>query len=423
MLFLNFFPVLINISFWYLLLSTMTHDIINKLLCEDSKVKEQVDHEKVKLMKQAEEVLKNKALEKQAANNAIITHYSGSLAYGTNTEHSDVDIRGVFVAEEKYRTPYFKIGEVEFRDEEDTKLYELHKFINYCSRCNPTYLETLFVDDAHIINSTPAYQYLRKNRDLFLSKAVASAYLEFADGQLKRINGHDKWISKPQPIERPQMVDFTKLINNFTDNKVFGRDFNLRDYKGKGNLVHYGNNIYGLFVEDNKNPFRPDGSLEKSTKSSGNKKLPPDFLIKFNQKEHERACTDWKNYWTWRENRNEVRAELEELYGFDTKHGAHVVRLLRMALEIIETGKVNVWRADDAEELKAIRFDGIWTLDDIKEYMKEMRAKIEKAVETSPLKDAASIDQMAQLCIDAEKMHHQFIKESNLNMSDEGFTP
>ncbi|MFZ5480755.1 MAG: DNA polymerase beta superfamily protein [Myxococcota bacterium] len=66
----------------------------------------------------------------------------------------------------------------------------------------------------------------------------------------------------------------------------------------------------------------------------------------------------WRQYEEWRTKRNPARAALEARAGFDTKHAAHLVRLLRMGREILETGRVNVWR-EDAEELKAIR-DGAW---------------------------------------------------------------
>jgi len=62
----------------------------------------------------------------------------------------------------------------------------------------------------------------------------------------------------------------------------------------------------------------------------------------------------WKDYWTWKKNRNPARAELEKEHGLDVKHAMHLVRLLRMAREILEQGKVIIKRPD-AEELLAIR--------------------------------------------------------------------
>jgi hypothetical protein len=51
----------------------------------------------------------------------------------------------------------------------------------------------------------------------------------------------------------------------------------------------------------------------------------------------------------------------------NTKHGAHLVRLLRMGREILETGEVHVWRGgpdgpNDREDLLAIR-NGAWSYD------------------------------------------------------------
>ena len=49
---------------------------------------------------------------------------------------------------------------------------------------------------------------------------------------------------------------------------------------------------------------------------------------------------------------------MEKTFGFDTKHASHLVRLLRMCREILETGEVNVLRKD-SEELRAVRKGGI----------------------------------------------------------------
>lgn len=74
--------------------------------------------------------------------------------------------------------------------------------------------------------------------------------------------------------------------------------------------------------------------------------------------------------------RNQDRADTEREFGYDTKHAAHLVRLLRMGVEILTTGQVNVDRRGiDAEELVAIR-NGAWTYEQIEEYAREMDAKL-----------------------------------------------
>jgi hypothetical protein len=72
------------------------------------------------------------------------------------------------------------------------------------------------------------------------------------------------------------------------------------------------------------------------------------------EKEFKQKQSDWESYQDWLMNRNPQRAVLEAQFGYDTKHGMHLVRLIRMCRELLETGKVNVKR-HDREELLAIR--------------------------------------------------------------------
>ncbi len=87
---------------------------------------------------------------------------------------------------------------------------------------------------------------------------------------------------------------------------------------------------------------------------------------------------EWQHYQSWKKNRNAARAALESQFGFDVKHGAHLIRLLRMGREILTTGKVNVWRGDiDAEELIAIR-RGEWSYERLVEEAEAENARLEE---------------------------------------------
>lgn len=72
--------------------------------------------------------------------------------------------------------------------------------------------------------------------------------------------------------------------------------------------------------------------------------------------------------------RNDVRRELENKYGYDTKHAAHVVRCLRMGKEILLTGECHVYRPD-AAELLAIR-NGAWSFQQVDEYARQLDAEL-----------------------------------------------
>jgi predicted nucleotidyltransferase len=80
----------------------------------------------------------------------------GSRAYGTNTENSDTDIKGIAVAPKEIILG-FNVG---FNQQElmahnghpnDKTIYSLQKFAKLASDCNPNIIEMLYVDDSDIL--------------------------------------------------------------------------------------------------------------------------------------------------------------------------------------------------------------------------------------------------------------------------------
>lgn len=60
----------------------------------------------------------------------------------------------------------------------------------------------------------------------------------------------------------------------------------------------------------------------------------------------------------------EKRKQLVEKFGYDTKNMAHCIRLLKMGMEFLTEGKLNVFR-EDAPWLLSIKL-GKWKLEDVK---------------------------------------------------------
>lgn len=60
----------------------------------------------------------------------------------------------------------------------------------------------------------------------------------------------------------------------------------------------------------------------------------------------------------------EKRKQLVDKYGYDCKNAAHCIRLLRMGMEFLTTGELNVAR-EDAPQLLEIKRGG-WTLEQVK---------------------------------------------------------
>lgn len=78
------------------------------------------------------------------------------------------------------------------------------------------------------------------------------------------------------------------------------------------------------------------------------------------------------------------RKALVNKFGYDTKNAAHCIRLMKMCIEFLETGALNVYRTDDVDWLLNIK-NGGWTLDEVKEAAAELAAKAEAAYEKSNL--------------------------------------
>jgi predicted nucleotidyltransferase len=61
----------------------------------------------------------------------------------------------------------------------------------------------------------------------------------------------------------------------------------------------------------------------------------------------------------------EKRKALVDKFGYDCKNAAHCIRLLKMGMEFLTTGKLNVFREDAPWLLEIKR--GMWTLEQVKE--------------------------------------------------------
>lgn len=101
----------------------------------------------------------------------------------------------------------------------------------------------------------------------------------------------------------------------------------------------------------------------------------------------------------------EKRKGLVEKYGFDTKNAAHLIRLLRMAIEYLGDGELRVHRTDAAELLK-IKC-GEWPLGKVQEEASRLFKLAEEAYVRSPLPKQPDHAAISNLCVDlvAEKFH------------------
>lgn len=300
----------------------------------------------------------------------------GSQAYGTALPTSDLDVKGVAIPPSEYLLGFHKKFEQAESSEPDMQIYDIRKFFNLAADCNPNIIEVLHTDPADWLIRTKWSDDLVANKDLFLSKKAKHTFSGYAVAQLKRIKTHRRWLLDPP---------------DHTPNR---EEFKLRDDRpvSKEQLGAAKSMILKKFDLTAGEP-----GLEQQAAAA--KKLGYDEnFINYLQREQAYACAkrEWDQYQGWLKTRNKARSDLEAKYGYDTKHGMHLVRLLRMCREILTTGKVIVKRPD-AEELLAIRA-GAWEYDRLLEWAESEDAAQELLAKESKLPHSPDRNKLDELC-------------------------
>jgi predicted nucleotidyltransferase len=94
----------------------------------------------------------------------------------------------------------------------------------------------------------------------------------------------------------------------------------------------------------------------------------------------------------------EKRKQLVAKHGYDTKNAAHLIRLLRMGIEALSTGRIVV-RRDDAEELLAIKH-GALALEEVQSMADALFAECREAKSASILPERPDADAVNALCVE-----------------------
>jgi predicted nucleotidyltransferase len=286
----------------------------------------------------------------------------GSHAYGLNTATSDLDIKGVLVGcKEHYLGFVNRIEQVQESVPNDLAIYEMRKFFALAADCNPNIIEVLFTDESDVFYINEIGERLRALAHAFLSQKAKHTFSGYATAQLKRMKNHHEWMKNPpvKPLERHEL--------GLPHNKNWCDGFDLLDSTGQTTLLTMSSEQEALWLKEKR--WREDSRK-------------------------------WANYQEWLAGRNAKRHELESKFGYDTKHGMHLVRLMRMGHEILTTGKVLVKRPD-REELLAIRNEGIWSYEQMVEYAEAMDKKLDEIyrANTSPLPKAPERPALDAVCV------------------------
>lgn len=271
----------------------------------------------------------------------IFTGLRGSHAHGTfippddPNGTDDIDLCGVYFADARHYIGLTKRPETyEYAlGHVDLVYYEFRHFVHLLLKNNPNVISWLWLSPSAIHDQSTDWQMLVTLRDLFLSKLCYNTFTGYSYSQLQKMER-----MTPEVAEEYQWL--------------------------QENIEAAG--------------FSPD------------KTAPSSYV----------AVIGWQERWQRIHSKymsgfmGDKRRQKVLTYGYDVKAAAHLIRLLRMQVEILQAGLVMVDRIGlDADELIAIK-TGKWSLERVKAVADELFAQGKAAAKNSPLPDKPQIEQI-----------------------------
>lgn len=325
---------------------------------------------------------------------------SGSQAYGTATENSDVDIKGVYVLPQE---EFFSLSFEEQINEDgnNTMFYELRKFVDLLSKNNPNMLELLAVPEDCLRYRHPLYERLQPQ--LFLSRLCQDTFAGYAMTQVRRARGLNKKILNPMEEQRKSILDFCYVVQGqgSVPLKDFLRQQNIpQEHCGLVAIPHM-REVYGLYYDPKEHYggiVRSEDSMDV-TLSSVKQGAPVLGILSYNKDGFSKYCKDYKSYWSWVDNRNEERFQNTIGHGknYDAKNMLHTFRLLDMAEEIGRTGKIIV-RRPNREFLLEIRA-GKFSYEELVDEAERRVERIKTVYASSPLPEMPDLEKINNVLV------------------------
>ncbi len=364
-------------------------------------------------------------------NNLILLDaISGSHAYNTNNEHSDIDKRGVFICE----LDDYLIGDYpqQVSDEgNDITYYEIGRFIELLNKNNPNILELLNCPERCVEYRHPLMELIKPEE--YISKLCKDTFGGYASTQIKKAKGLNKKIMNQMAPERKDPLDFCYVIDGKESQplKEFLSENGLEQLFCGLSIIPHARDLYALFYDKKSHYIFSEslplylrktikfllkvfgksfglgykGILKENSDDIRLSSIPKGekqiVIVSYNEDGFSVYCKQYREYFDWEKKRNEQRYNIASGKMFDPKNLMHCYRLCEMCLEILQGKGVNVHR-ENRDLLMKIR-NGEMEYDEILSLVDNLIEETNKAFETSKLIDAPDINKSMQTLLKIRK--------------------
>lgn len=313
----------------------------------------------------------------------ILLSLGGSMAYGTNNENSDIDVRGVMFEPVESLIGLSNFEQLERHDKEkdvDTVVYSFRKIVRLLMGNNPNCIEIISPQERNIIFANHIGKELIEKRHLFLSKKAGFTFGAYAKAQLARIENAMARDRYDQAMVEKHMLDSIK------------------------GMLHTMNGRYKEM---------PNGGLTAEIVDSDKPDMEKEIVVNCNLEKY--PLRDFKSIWSDMQNivkdysklnyRNQKKDD-EHM----NKHAMHLCRLLLMGTDILRKEEIITYREENLDLLMSIR-RGEWMGEDGRflpkfyKLVEDLSADFDKAYEETKLPEKANFKEIEKFVIDVNKKY------------------
>lgn len=328
---------------------------------------------------------------------------SGSKAYGLDTPQSDTDLKGIFYLPKDRFFGLEYIPQIS-NETNDEVCYELGRFVELLCKNNPNILEVLASPSECILYKHPLIDKL--DIEMFLSKLCKDTFAGYALTQIQKARGYKKKVVNPMEKERKTVLDFCYIMDSYQSVPVkewLGKNNFVQDLCGLSSIPH-AKGMYALFYDAESKCGYHGIALKETANEVSLSSIPKHeeaiAYLFWNMEAYSLYCKEYKEYWGWVEERNDVRYQTNLNHGknYDSKNMMHTIRLLQVAEEILRDGKLNV-RRSNREELLHIK-SGNMDYDDLLAMADKLMEKIESYYLKSSLPDVPDKEKAEKVLVE-----------------------
>ena len=327
----------------------------------------------------------------------IFKTLTGSRVYGTSSQTSDYDYRGVAVPPKQY---FFGNAQFEQHESklEDLVIFDIRKFLHLAALNKPNILELLYIDPKFWVVATPSWESILSVRPAFLSKKCYHTYRGYAHSQIRRVRTHRGWLLQGD-LAQPSRSDFglpdappvpsevlgaaNALVSRFLQEADVAEDL-AQVAKVDRSIAMALRQRMEEFLERTLGLAKAEidqHAWVAAARLLGYDSNFVDLLLR--EKKYQQAKAHYKSWQHWKNERNAARKEIEERCGFDAKHMLHVFRFMGCCKELLSTQALSVTRPD-AEFLREIRA-GVYSFEELETMYEVQDAELAQLYETTQL--------------------------------------